>query len=170
LKPLGLSGRVIYMGMTRYFPYPLIMVIFFLGAPRWAWTQSADVEGIGGAADPAALIGLTLEDMVARFGAPDSVYAVRGLETWQDDVVFVYGDREFYLYRDRVWQLGLKSAYGVTLGDSRSVLPLLLGDDIQVFDEYTLFTLPGRGWPLAIRCNVDAGGAVSAIFIYRSDF
>jgi hypothetical protein len=164
------------MGRTRRFSYPLIypvillIPLLFLEAPRPLWAQPADIEGIGGAADPAALIGLTLEDLIARFGAPESVYAVRGVELWQDDVVFVYGDREFYLYKDRVWQLGLKSAYGINLGDSRSVLPLFLGENIQNFEEYSLFSLPSRGWPLTLRCNTGPAGTVSAIFIYRSDF
>jgi hypothetical protein len=156
------------MGISRRFLCAALMLILRAGVP--AWGQTADIEGIGGAADPAGLIGITLEDLIANFGAPESVYAVRGLEPWQDDVVFVYGDRELYLYKDRVWQLGLKSAYGVNLGDSRSVLPLLLGDGVQFFEDYSLFTLPSRGWPLALRCNVGPAGTISAIFIYRSDF
>jgi hypothetical protein len=163
------------MGISRYVLCSALLFVLSAEAPVWG--QAPDIEGIGntiegidGAADPVALIGLTLEDIIARFGAPKSVHAVRGLEPWQDDVIFVYEDRELYLYKDRVWQVGLNSAYGVNVGDSRSVLPLLLGEDIQAFEDYSLFVLPSRGWPLTIRCNVGPSGAISAIFIYRSDF
>jgi hypothetical protein len=121
--------------------------------------------------DPSALIGLTLEALITRFGPPQSVYALRGLENWQDDVVFVYPLGDFYVFRDRVWQLGLQSAYGIRVGDPRAAAELALGDGAENFEDHILLSLPGKGWPLAFRVNLSAeGGGVSALFVYRPDF
>ncbi|GHV63376.1 hypothetical protein AGMMS49587_13220 [Spirochaetia bacterium] len=128
---------------------------------------------MGSTEDPAALIGLTLEALINRFGTPQSVYAVRGFEQWQDDVVFVYPQGDFYVFRDRVWQLALQSAYGIRVGDPRAAVELVLGDKAEGFGDHFLLSLPGRGWPLMFRVNLGAGTAadrVSALFVYRPDF
>jgi hypothetical protein len=98
------------------------------------------------------------------------MYAVRGLEEWQDDVVFAYGDREFYFYKDRVWQVGLRTAYGIRVGEKRNVVSLIMGDGITVAADYSLAPVTGRPWPVTARFNNDKNGLVTAIFIYRSDF
>jgi hypothetical protein len=113
---------------------------------------------------------MDLPALLAGFGAPRSVYAVRGIEEWQDDVVFVYDHGDFYIYKDRVWQAGLKSAYGIGAGDSREAALLALGEKTEDREHYLLCPLPGGSWPLTLRCNLDDQGKVSVIFIYRSDF
>ncbi|WP_010261393.1 hypothetical protein [Treponema primitia] len=145
-----------------------IAVLLFVcsALPLWAQVNF----GEGNDRDPNAAIGLTLAMVYARFGIPESVYAVRGAEEWQDDVVFVYNDWDLYIYRDRVWQLGLKSAYGINLGDPAGVVSLALGEGVQTYNGYLLYALPSRSWPLQLRINLDAAGKVAAIFIYRSDF
>ena len=120
--------------------------------------------------DPAEIVGLTLMSVYARYGIPESVYAVRGAEEWQDDVVFVYQDWDLYIFRDRVWQVGLKSALGINLGDSAGMVFLMLGEEVQVFDGYLLYSLPPRSWPLQLRLDLDEAGKVTAIYVYRSDF
>jgi hypothetical protein len=119
--------------------------------------------------DPVEWIGMTLRDMLHRYGQPQSVYAVRGREEWQDDVVFVYDHGDFYVFKDRVWQVGLKSAYQIKAGDSRAAALLALGEKAENRESYLLSPLPGGSWPLALRCNFDETGKVSIIFIYRSD-
>jgi hypothetical protein len=132
---------------------------------------SQEESGGGGAdADPALWIAMELPALLSRFGAPRSVYAVRGGEEWQDDVVFVYDQGDFYIYKDRVWQVGLKSAYGIEAGDSRAAALLVLGEKTEDRERYLLCPLPGGSWPLALRVNLDEAGKVSIIFIYRSDF
>jgi hypothetical protein len=129
------------------------------------------MNGANGASDMSSLIGLTLEGLVSQFGIPESVYALRGLEAWQDDVVFVYKDGDFYIYKNRVWQISVKAAYGIKIGDPVTQVSLTLGEEaIRYFDDYCLFTLPGRAWPLTLRVNFDRLQSVSAIYIYRSDF
>jgi hypothetical protein len=142
----------------------VIPLLFFAALPLWA--QLGQEEGDQ---DPILTIGLSLGAVYSRFGVPESVYAVRGAEEWQDDVVFVYNDWDLYVFRDRVWQIGLKSAYGINLDDPQGVVPLALGEGVQVFEGYMLYSLPTRSWPLLLRVNLEAG-KVAAIFIYRSDF
>jgi hypothetical protein len=125
---------------------------------------------LGAQEDPAQIVGLTLESVYARYGVPESVYAVRGAEEWQDDVVFVYQDRDLYVFRDRVWQVGLKSALGISLGDSAGMAFLMLGEGVQSFDGRLIYSLPSRSWPLQLRLDLDEAGKVTAIYIYRSDF
>jgi hypothetical protein len=119
--------------------------------------------------DPASLVGASLGDLIAMFGAPQSVYATRGPNTWQDDVVFAYGDWEFYIYRDRVWQISLKAVHGIKIGERREVIPLILGNGVQVYEGFTLYAYSNRSWPVSIRFNTDPNGLVTAIFIYRAD-
>jgi hypothetical protein len=116
-----------------------------------------------------ALIGLTLEGLYDRFGVPQAVRAVRGGEEWQDDVVLVYPQGDFYVYRDRLWQLGLPAARGIRLGDSREAVVLALGGDAVEGEDHFLLSIGGGSWPLALRVNLESG-RVSGIFLYRSDF
>jgi hypothetical protein len=127
--------------------------------------------GETGEGDPITVVGMTLAMVYARYGIPESVYAVRGTEEWQDDVVFVYANGwDLYIYQDRVWQVGLKSAYGISLGDPGGVVSLVLGDGVEVYTGYMLYPLPSRSWPLQLRIDLDAAGKVTAIFVFRSDF
>jgi hypothetical protein len=116
------------------------------------------------------LIGLRLSELIDRFGAPAAVYAARGIEAWQDDVVFEYPHGNFYIYRDRVWQVSLSSAYGIKLRDSRAAVMLTLGSRAEDLGEYVFCPVSGTGaWSSALRIYFDNTG-VSSIFIYRSDF
>ena len=69
-----------------------------------------------------------------------------------------------------MWQIGLKAAYGIKLGDSRPVVFLVLGDEAKDEGDHVLLSIPGSGWPLMLRINISGSGVVSAIFIYRPDF
>ena len=119
--------------------------------------------------DPASFLGMNMPEMLQRFGPPASVYSVRGPEEWQDDVVFIYNDYEFYILKDRVWQVGVKTAYRIRLADPDSAVFLSLGEAVLSGREFAVFPLKGTNWPAALRCNFDSSGKVTAIFIYRSD-
>jgi hypothetical protein len=143
------------------------------GAQEGEGLSAGDAENSGpgaepGAGEPAALVGFTLEALIRRFGPPRSVYPVRGPEEWQDDVVFVYPQGDFYLYRDRVWQVGVEAAAGIRTGDSRELAALVLGAEARDRGDHVLADLAGADWPLTLRCNFDGAGKVTAIFIYRS--
>jgi hypothetical protein len=119
--------------------------------------------------DPVTLIGTTLTDLFARHGAPKYVYPVRGVASWQDDVVFVYDAAEFFVSTNRVWQLKLHSAYGLKEGDPKAQADLVMGPG-QDFDGYSLFNLPSKVWPIMLRINWDASRRIQALYVYRSDF
>ncbi|MDR1074093.1 MAG: hypothetical protein LBL45_10545 [Treponema sp.] len=119
--------------------------------------------------NPVDLVGLTLEELHAKFGLPQRVYAARGLEAWQDDVVFVYPAIDCYIFEDHVWQVSVQMAYGVKTGDERAYVKTQLWGKTLDFDDALLFKLPSGSWEMMLRVNFDTGGKVRAIFIYRSD-
>jgi hypothetical protein len=113
---------------------------------------------------------MQLDELIEMFGTPRTVAADRGNEVWQDDVVFQYAEGDFYIFKDRVWQVKLASVFGISLRDSKSVVLLVLGDNVEDRGEYLLLPLPAQGWPLMLRVNFNSAGLVSAIFIYRPDY
>ena len=116
-----------------------------------------------------SFVGMRLDELYRRFGTPQAVYTARGEENWQDDVVFVYNEGEFYIYRDRVWQVGVKSIYGMRVGDAKGVALLVLGENARDGGDYVLYPIPGGAWPLSLRVNLSAG-RISSIFVYRPDY
>ena len=119
--------------------------------------------------EPLSFIGMRLDELFGRFGPPQSVYSARGEEFWQDDVVFTYSEGDFYIYRDRVWQIGLRSAYGMRVGDTRAVAALVLGNNAYDLGDYMVYSFPGGAWPISLRVNFSEG-VISAIFVYRPDY
>jgi hypothetical protein len=132
------------------------------------WPQSVS-SAPGQRDEQLSLVGLKLDDLFRRFGPPQTVYAARGTENWQDDVVFVYNEGDFYIYRDRVWQIGIKSIYGVKVGDAKAAAMLVFGENARDEGDYVLCSIPGGAWPLAVRVNCNAG-KISAIYVYRPDY
>ncbi|MDR2782467.1 MAG: hypothetical protein LBB48_01255 [Treponema sp.] len=129
----------------------------------------AQEAALPSAENPADLVGLTLEELHSKFGLPQKVYAVRGREAWQDDVVFVYPAIDCYIFEDHVWQVGVQAAYGVKTGDGRAHIKEILGEKTYDFDGGLLLKLPSGSWEMMMRVNFDAYGKAAAIFIYRSD-
>ena len=119
--------------------------------------------------DVVSFVGLTLRQLIDRFGVPNLVYAARGLEEWQDDVVFVYDHGYFYIYRDRVWQVGISSIRGINRGDPGGVVSLIMGSNAVTRGDSIFYPLHVTPWPLMLRWDIDSAGRVQAIFIYRSD-
>ncbi|MDR0718027.1 MAG: hypothetical protein LBF78_00205 [Treponema sp.] len=153
----------------RALPLTVLFFMFALsGLPAQEAAQAQDLAQIA-AADPAFYIGLNLEELLGRFGPPLSVYALRGLEAWQDDVVFSYAQGEFYILKDRVWQVELKSAYRIKAGDPKTAALLVMGHDAKDMGDHLIAPLEAADWPLSLRCNLDPAGKVLAIFIFRSD-
>jgi len=146
----------------------LLLWTAFLSLPLGA--QENPAPGALPQEDIAGYVGLTLEAILSRFGTPQGVYPVRGLEEWQDDVVFVYPQGDFYLYRDRVWQVGLKAAKGLALGDSRELVLLVLGEKARDRGNRIDLEMEGYSWPLTLRFQMDEKGRVRGIFLYRPDY
>jgi hypothetical protein len=125
--------------------------------------------------DAAELLGLSVAELFSRFGAPVSVFAVRGAESWQDDVVFSYsGGYSFMIYKDRVWQVRLAAgfkgtAFGFFVGDPVDKVVSLLGSPAFQLETTLVWNRPGRPWPVRVRVEI-AAGRVSEIYVYRADF
>lgn len=160
---LGYSKIMGILRKDRLWKCVVLAVVLFILCTVSGWGQYDYAN------DPASLVGVSLRDLIAMFGAPQSVYTTRGPNIWQDDVVFAYGDWEFYIYRDRVWQISLKAAYGIKIGERKEVIPLVLGSGVQIYEGFTLYTYSNRSWPVTLRFNTDQNGMVTAIFIYRAD-
>jgi len=120
--------------------------------------------------EPFSFVGLRLAELIERFGVPKAVFASRGNELWQDDVVFQYDEGDFYIYRDRVWQVRLSSVNGVSVRDRKQVALLVMGDDVRDMGDHLLLPVSGNSWPMMFRVNISPEGLVSAIYIYRSDY
>jgi hypothetical protein len=125
--------------------------------------------------DASSLLGLTVAEAFARFGAPESVSAVRGDQAWQDDVVFAY-KQGFHLvfYRDRVWQVRLTSSYkgsvyGFFMGDPISKVVSLLGAPTYTLETTLVWNRPNKSFPIRLRLET-VDGAVTDAYVYRADF
>ena len=119
--------------------------------------------------NPGSYIGLTLSSLIELLGVPQTVHASRGINEWQDDVVFVYETGNFYIFRDRVWQIEIRSAYRIRAGDSRNTVLLSFGEPVSSASDFAIFHLSGYSWPMSIRFNFDSNGRVTVIYIFRSD-
>jgi len=142
----------------------LCSILLIAGLPAWAQSAPAAQQD-----QQVSFVGMKLDELYRRFGPPQTVYAARGDENWQDDVVFVYSEGDFYVYRDRVWQIGIKSIYGMKIGDAKGVALLTLGEKAQDGGDYVLYSFSGGAWPLSLRVNVNAD-KISSIFVYRTDY
>jgi len=140
------------------------------GANTGGQPARTETENVTAYTAEVAYIGMKLDELITRFGVPQAVYASRGQELWQDDVVFAYSHGDFYIFKDRVWQLGLRSAQGISINDSKPAVVLTLGEAATDHGDYVLLPLPPTGWPLMLRVNFNSSGRVAAIFIYRPDF
>jgi len=146
-------------------PVAALLIFAVTGPSLWSQTETEQNKEN----DPGQYVGLTLTDLFQRFGAPRSVYASRGPEEWQDDVVFVYDQGDFYIYKDRVWQAGLKEAMGIRTGDTRAVVSLVLGTRAENRENSIFCSLDTGAWPMMLRFDFDKDDKVLAIFIYRTD-
>ena len=130
-----------------------------------------------------SFIGMGLEELIDRFGPPRAVFAARGNEVWQDDVVFQYTGVDFYIYRDRIWQVRFTTTHSISNGDRKADVLRILENIAAVNAgsenrasvledrwDHVLLPITGKDWPLTLRVNFNTIGQVTAIFLYRSDF
>jgi hypothetical protein len=163
------------------------MMLLALLAPAARSARAQAVQAAGGAsgsspqgslASPPAgpeLLGLTLADAITSFGPPQHVYPVRGDRPWKDDVVFFYSTHLYlYWYDDRVWQIRFDEHFegsflGLSMGEDRTAAARKLGKPLAAKDDWDIFQLSDRGFPVRARLFYTAG-RISDVYIYRSDF
>jgi hypothetical protein len=150
--------------MKRFFTLSLL----FLSFPLFAQNQPV-YAGLN-SEEQLSLVGMMMADLLEKFGPPRSVICERGAEPWQDDVVFQYNGADFYIYRDRIWQVKLASTQGISNGDKKAAVLLTLGNKAEEKEDYALVAINGKNWPLMLRVNFNNTGLVTAIYIYRPDF
>jgi hypothetical protein len=159
---------------------PLALALLMIAACG-TFAQAGAVQPAPGPAialpeDPATLLGLSPAEAIARFGPPTAVFAVRGEEAWQDDVVFDYGGGfSLFLFRDRVWQVRIAEPYalpvfGFTVGATPERAASSLGSPSLALEGSYEWVLPGEAWPVRLRGLVDPGGAIREVYVYRADF
>lgn len=126
--------------------------------------------------DPAVLLGMSPAQAIERFGPPVGVFAVRGAEAWQDDVVFDYGGGfSLFLFMGRVWQVRVAEPYaspvlGFVVGSTAERAASALGSPETELPGAYEWALPGEAWPVRLRGVVDASGAIRELYVYRADF
>jgi hypothetical protein len=124
--------------------------------------------------DPPALIGLSLEEAYASLGAPESVYALRGEEPEQDDVVFYYEDHLYlFWFENRVWQVRAdrrfsRPVFDLSMGATRQQAIETLGSPILRFPDSLVFHIDDRGYPIQARLYFEEDRLVD-VYCYRGD-
>jgi hypothetical protein len=125
--------------------------------------------------DPSSLLGLSLGDVFARLGAPASVYALRGDESWQDDVAFSYGSGyAAFIYGDKLWQIRFTKPYagslfGLFLGDSQDKILSILGQPYENGPGYLVYRMPYKPYPVRLRLALQDERLADA-YLFRADF
>ena len=117
-----------------------------------------------------AFIGMMLDDVINNYGPPRTVAAARGVELWQDDVVFQYTGVDFFIYKDRVWQVKFLTTHDISNGNKKQEVLLKLGETAEDMGNHVMLAIKSADWPLALRINFNDTEIVTAIYLYRSDY
>ncbi len=126
-------------------------------------------------ADPAQVLGYSPAQLIGAYGPPLRVFALRGAEPWQDDVVFDYQSFSAFIFMERVWQLRIGPDYpepmlGFYPSSSLERIEASLGLPASREPDNYEWQLPGRGWPVRLRAVTDENGAIRELYLYRADF
>lgn len=137
--------------------------------------------------DAAGLIGLGPAEALRSLGAPSEVFAHRGEEGWQDDVVFYYpGGLYLFWYQSRIWQVRADARFtgsflGLRMGWAREQVVAAVARPFRELDDSLVFflpdasLLPGSGgrnlgtYPLRLRAFF-RDAKLSDLYFYRGDF
>jgi len=149
-------------------PALLLFLLLLLVFPSWAQERPLNT-GLT-VEEQYAFIGMMLEDIINNYGPPRTVAAARGAELWQDDVVFQYTGVDFFIFKDRVWQVKFSTTHDVSNGNKKREVLLKLGETAEDKGDHVLLAIKGSSWPLTLRINFNNTENVTAIFLYRSDY
>lgn len=187
LSPMLLAGIVFILGagiVTAQAAGPSMAPSAAAPGSPPGVTQAAQALQVPGSAqagqdasgDPLRFLGHTPAEVVGELGAPLRVYAVRGAEPWQDDVVFEYSSGlSLFLFGDRVWQVRVSGPLasgvrGALPGMTVDAVSSLLGDRGTDSEGYREWSLNGQAWPLRLRALTGEDGLVTELYAYRADF
>ena len=150
--------------MKRVLLFQLLFLAAWLNAQERPLNTGLSID------EQYAFIGMLMSDAIERFGPPRAVSTARGIEIWQDDVVFQYTGVDFYIFKDRVWQVKFATTHGISNGDPKESVLLTLGINAEDKGDHVLLAISGRNWPLMLRANINNTGRVSSIFLYRPNY
>lgn len=142
----------------------------------FAFSQTKDSYSQKLPDEPATLLGLNPEQAINRFGAPAKVYAVRGAEAWQDDVVFEYNEGfSLFLYMEHVWQIRITESYqypvyGFLPGSTVDRISASIGSPSRDLGDFYEWILPGEAWPVRMRAIKGNKDLIRELYVYRADF
>jgi len=151
-------------------PFLVLLLPLWLAAAAAAAQEPADL-------DLSNLVGLTLPEAIERFGAPTEVFAARGAEDWQDDVVFFYPSHLYLFWnQNRVWQARVDERYSgsflasraLAMGAGRTEVLTLLGPPMRELGDSLVYHLEDRGYPVRLRLYFREGLLADA-YCYRGD-
>ncbi|QEN06946.1 hypothetical protein EXM22_02665 [Oceanispirochaeta crateris] len=160
-----------------------LLCLFFSSLSLFAQTEGAALTEVPDARELTArenlilltdYLGMSLEEAVEKMGMPDSLFSVRGPSEGQDSVVFLYEKSLSLYWADRhVWQLRVDKEFFSTdmplfFGMSREESVRLLGPPDLEKEDFSIYKLPQRGYPVACALYFDEG--LADLYIYRSDF
>ncbi len=142
---------------------------------RIAVSQGIETSAVEDNLDMVALLGLALDQVLDRYGAPKEVFPLRGMEAWQDDVVFYYpSNLYFFFFGNRVWQVRIDKRYsgkalGFSPGTPKQEVIARLGTPFYQDQDSLIYLLPDRGYPVRSRFFFE-NEILSDIYVYRGDF
>ena len=145
-----------------------LLLIFFLTFSSWAQERPLNT-GLSNE-EQYAFIGMTLEEIIEKYGPPRSVAVARGIDLWQDDVVIQYTGVDFYIYIDRVWQVKFVTTHDVSIGNKKTDVMLALGETAEDMEDHVLLAINSLKWPVMLRINFNDKENVTSIFLYRPDY
>ena len=136
---------------------------------------AAAAAGAAGPDDPVDLIGMDPPQVFAALGAPGEIFAWRGAEPAEDDVVFFYPDyRYVFWFQSRVWQVRFDNRYagtvlGFSIGMKRADAEAVGQGRLQESGGSLFLSLDSGRFPVRVRLAM-LDDRVDDIYVYRSDW
>jgi len=125
--------------------------------------------------DPTCLIGMDPSQALAALGAPREIFAWRGEEPAEDDIVFFYPDfRYVFWFQSRVWQVRFDHRYegtvlGFSIGMDRDEVLALGEGKLQEAGDSLYLALDTGPYPVRVRLAM-IDDRIADIYVYRSDW
>jgi hypothetical protein len=145
---------------------PLVVALLALAA-----AVPAAAEGD----DPTGLLGMDPMQVFAALGAPREIFAWRGAEPTEDDIVFFYPDfRYVFWFQSRVWQVRFDHRYdgtvlGFSIGMGSGEAQTVGKGRLQESEGSLYLALDTGPFPVRVRLAL-ADDRVADIYVFRSDW
>jgi opacity protein-like surface antigen len=125
--------------------------------------------------DPTGLIGMDPAQAFAALGAPREIFAWRGAEPAEDDIVFFYPDfRYVFWFQSRVWQVRFDRRYegtvlGFSIGMDDAEAQARGAGKLQEAGDSLYLAIDTGPFPVRVRLAM-VDHRISDIYVYRSDW